>query len=74
MVARYSCGVYQPPEIILELFAEFRRAAGLPMLSRDDLLYLFAQTDAPEEPSTPDPARVIRFPVERRAQLPETKG
>jgi hypothetical protein len=74
MNARYNGCVYQPPEIILELFAEYRRAAGLPMLSRADLLHLFAQTDAPEEPRAPDPARVIRFPVERRAQSPKTTG
>jgi hypothetical protein len=63
--------VYQPPEIILDFFAVYRRAAGLPMLSRADLLRLFAETDAPSAPP-PDPAKVIPFPVERRDRSRET--
>lgn len=63
--------MYEPPEIILELFDEYRRAARLPMISRADLVRLFASLDVPPEPAN-DPAKVIPFPAERRAPSRDT--
>jgi hypothetical protein len=71
---RYNSSVYQPPEIILDLFAEYRLVAGLPALSRADLYQLLVETDAPPQRPAADPARVIRFPLERRVPSPKTTG
>lgn len=64
--------VYEPPEIILEIFDEYRRAARLPMIERGALIRLFAQLDVPPEPVN-DPAKVIPFP-DRHGRSGETTG
>ncbi len=64
---RYTVTMYQPPEIILDLFAAYRRAAGLPELSREERLRLLVAAEAPL-PQPAQLARVIPFPEERSAR------
>jgi len=65
MGVRYAAHMYQPPEIILDLFAAYRHAAGLPELSRLERLRLLTGDHAPE-PRGGTPATLIPFPGERR--------